>query len=103
MSASCWMPSLTQTGTGSQGLSERNGVASLRIRFRPDFCWCVVCAPMQTIARRSKLVGAKAEGSIMATKPIPEGYHSVTPYLIVKGAAEAIDFVRRNRYRYGAS
>jgi PhnB protein len=30
-----------------------------------------------------------------ATKPIPEGYHSVTPYLIVKGAAEAIDFYKR--------
>lgn len=28
-------------------------------------------------------------------KPIPEGYHSVTPYLIVKGAAEAIDFYKR--------
>jgi PhnB protein len=30
-----------------------------------------------------------------ATKPIPEGYHSATPYLIVKGAAEAIDFYER--------
>ena len=30
-----------------------------------------------------------------ATKPIPEGYHSATPYLIVKGAAEAIDFYKR--------
>jgi PhnB protein len=29
------------------------------------------------------------------TKPIPEGYHSATPYLIVKGAAEAIDFYKR--------
>jgi PhnB protein len=28
-------------------------------------------------------------------KPIPEGYHSVTPYLIVDGAAEAIDFYRK--------
>ena len=28
----------------------------------------------------------------MATKSIPEGYHSVTPYLIVDGAAKAIDF-----------
>jgi hypothetical protein len=28
----------------------------------------------------------------MAVKPIPEGYHSVTPYLIIKGAAKAIDF-----------
>jgi len=30
-----------------------------------------------------------------ATKPIPEGYHSATPYLIVKGAAEAIEFYKR--------
>ena len=28
----------------------------------------------------------------MSVKPIPEGYHSVTPYIIVDGAAEAIDF-----------
>jgi PhnB protein len=27
-------------------------------------------------------------------KPIPEGYHSVTPYLIVKGAAKAIDYYK---------
>jgi PhnB protein len=27
-----------------------------------------------------------------AVKPIPEGYHSVTPYLIVNGAAQAIAF-----------
>jgi hypothetical protein len=25
-------------------------------------------------------------------KPIPEGYHAVTPYLCIKGAAAAIDF-----------
>jgi PhnB protein len=31
----------------------------------------------------------------MATKAIPDGYHSVTPYLIVKGAAAAIDFYKR--------
>jgi PhnB protein len=31
----------------------------------------------------------------MAVKPIPEGYHSVTPYLIVKGAARAIDFYKK--------
>jgi len=30
-----------------------------------------------------------------ATKPIPEGYHSATPYLIVKGAGDAIDFYAR--------
>jgi PhnB protein len=28
----------------------------------------------------------------MATKPIPEGYHSVTPYLAVDNAAKAIDW-----------
>ncbi len=25
-------------------------------------------------------------------KPVPEGYHSVIPYLIIKGAADAIEF-----------
>jgi uncharacterized glyoxalase superfamily protein PhnB len=28
-------------------------------------------------------------------KPVPEGYHSVTPYLTIKNAAEAIDFYKR--------
>lgn len=28
----------------------------------------------------------------MAVKPIPDGYHTVTPYLIVRGAAEALAF-----------
>lgn len=27
--------------------------------------------------------------------PIPEGYHSVTPYLSIKGAADAIDFYKK--------
>jgi PhnB protein len=31
----------------------------------------------------------------MPVKPIPEGYHSVTPYLIIKGASAAIDFYKR--------
>src|SRR5215468_11436545 len=32
----------------------------------------------------------------MATKsPIPEGYRTATPYLIVKGAADAIEFYQR--------
>jgi uncharacterized glyoxalase superfamily protein PhnB len=31
----------------------------------------------------------------MAVKPIPEGYHSVTPYLVVEGAAKLIDFLRQ--------
>ena len=28
-------------------------------------------------------------------KPIPEGYHNVTPYLVIKGAAAAIDFYKQ--------
>jgi len=28
-------------------------------------------------------------------KPIPEGYHSVTPYLYVKGAAKALEFYKQ--------
>lgn len=29
------------------------------------------------------------------TNPIPEGYHSVTPYLSIKGAAKAIDYYKQ--------
>ena len=28
-------------------------------------------------------------------KPIPEGFHSVTPYLVVRDAARALDFYKR--------
>lgn len=31
----------------------------------------------------------------MPVKPIPEGYHSVTPYLTVKGAARALEFYEK--------
>jgi PhnB protein len=31
----------------------------------------------------------------MATQPIPEGYHTVTPYLAVDDAAQAIDFYKQ--------
>ena len=31
----------------------------------------------------------------MAAKPIPDGYHSVTPYLAVAGAARAIEFYKQ--------
>lgn len=30
---------------------------------------------------------------MMAVKPIPEGYHTVTPYLIVQGAETLIKFL----------
>jgi PhnB protein len=28
-------------------------------------------------------------------KPIPDGYHTVTPYLIIKGASDAIDYYKK--------
>ncbi len=31
----------------------------------------------------------------MSTKPIPDGYHTVTPYLTVKNGAAALDFYER--------
>ncbi|MGZ8846962.1 MAG: VOC family protein [Pyrinomonadaceae bacterium] len=31
----------------------------------------------------------------MAVKSIPEGYHSVTPYLIISGAGDAIEFYKK--------
>lgn len=30
----------------------------------------------------------------MAVKPVPDGYHTATPYLICKGAAKAIEFYK---------
>jgi PhnB protein len=31
----------------------------------------------------------------MAVKPIPDGYHTVTPYLVVRGAAKTIEFAKK--------
>jgi PhnB protein len=31
----------------------------------------------------------------MAVKPIPDGYHTVTPYLVVLGGAKALDFYKK--------
>ena len=31
----------------------------------------------------------------MAVKPIPEGYHTVTPYLAVEGAGRVLEFVKQ--------
>jgi PhnB protein len=39
----------------------------------------------------SPQTGAAAMADV---KPIPDGYHTATPYLIVKGAAQAIDFYK---------
>jgi len=31
----------------------------------------------------------------MPARPIPEGYHSITPYLVISGAAKAIDWYKQ--------
>jgi len=31
----------------------------------------------------------------MAVKPVPDGYHSLTPYLVVTGAARLVDFMKQ--------
>lgn len=31
----------------------------------------------------------------MAVKPVPEGYHSITPYLVVDGGAQAMEYYRK--------
>lgn len=31
----------------------------------------------------------------MAVRPVPEGYHSVTPYLVIQGAAAALEFYKK--------
>ncbi len=36
----------------------------------------------------------------MAVKPIPDGYHTVTPYLIISGAARALEYYKE---AFGAS
>jgi PhnB protein len=41
-------------------------------------------------ARKTKVAKKPAK-----VKPIPDGYHSTTPYLIVDGASRAIDFYKR--------
>jgi uncharacterized glyoxalase superfamily protein PhnB len=31
----------------------------------------------------------------MPVKPVPDGYHTITPYLVVRGAAKTIDFLKK--------
>lgn len=31
----------------------------------------------------------------MTVKPIPAGYHTITPYLVVQGAAQLIEFLKQ--------
>ncbi|MDE2234848.1 MAG: VOC family protein [Gammaproteobacteria bacterium] len=37
----------------------------------------------------------KRKASTRKVKPVPDGYHSITPYLIIDGAAAALEFYKR--------
>ncbi len=41
------------------------------------------------------LTAPSCQLALTKTKPIPDGYQTITPYLIVNGAADAIDFYKR--------
>jgi PhnB protein len=53
----------------------------------------IVIAPDKSGATPS--VENKNRENVMSVKPIPEGYHSITPYLGIQQAAEAIDFYKK--------
>lgn len=50
---------------------------------------------MAAWARESAAATRQKEESSMAVKPIPEGFHSITPYLQVADAAKFIDFLKQ--------
>jgi PhnB protein len=37
----------------------------------------------------------KSAGKSKAAKPIPQGYHTITPYLVVDGAQKVIEFLKK--------
>jgi len=45
--------------------------------------------------KKGDVVMKAARKLTVAVKPVPEGYHSITPFLTVRGADRAIDFYRR--------
>lgn len=51
----------------------------------------------QTLLKDIDELRQNKEGVNMTAKvkPVPEGYHTVTPYLVIKGAAEAIEFYKK--------
>jgi len=48
------------------------------------------CATMAQVQRSA----SEHQEPVMAVKPIPEGFHSVTPYLTVRGAEQVIEFLK---------
>jgi PhnB protein len=51
-----------------------------------------VAGYVSDVARRQARGGTKASGAV---KPIPDGYHTVTPYLVVRDVPRLIEFLRQ--------
>jgi hypothetical protein len=47
------------------------------------------------VVRDRGSAGRASKEKPMDVKPIPDGYHTITPYLIIKDAAGAIDFYKK--------
>ena len=98
-------PELAETVTPASSESmSRTGVRRMRNVASPDLL-CgeedarPIVAPLGFICnewanhRMEKLRSATRGGPM--TKPIPDGYHTLTPYLAVEDAAKAIDFYKQ--------
>jgi PhnB protein len=59
----------------------------------------VAPSPLPARLRRAlAVVGGRirsSEEDSMAVKPIPEGYHTYTPYFVLEGASDFIEFVKK--------
>jgi len=47
------------------------------------------------LERRTKMEMSSAAPAAMAVKPIPEGFRSITPYLVARGADRLIEFMKQ--------
>jgi len=43
---------------------------------------------------KGKKKAKKAKAKVKKVRAVPEGYHTATPYLVIRGAAEAIEFYK---------
>src|SRR6266566_2270361 len=50
--------------------------------------------PYQQLLSQASLA-SKSLQSVTKVRPVPQGYHTVTPYLIVEGAPKVMEFLKR--------
>ena len=69
-----------------------------RNKFRREtgFLWSFQASAIGQARRENPLAAGNWRGTfvVMSAKPVPDGYSSVTPYLVVTGAARMLDFLR---------